>query len=153
MRCSPSTSLDKSDLPGSPSGQHSFRDKDLGQAAEDVSTLTFENRGPSDSQDSSSFSLGQRNVQISPFFHKSHLLLNHNQLPSKSSPPALGLNLELCKTVKLFHKRAPWSNNQFSSVAQSCLIDSLQPHGMQHARLPCPLPTPRVYSDSCPSRH
>ena len=27
---------------------------------------------------------------------------------------------------------------------------SLQPHGLQHARLPCPLPTPRVYSNSCP---
>ena len=67
-----------------------------------------------------------------------------------SSPPALGLNLELCKTVKLFHKRAPWSNNQFSSVAQSCLIDSLQPHGMQHARLPCPSPTSGACSNSCP---
>ena len=27
----------------------------------------------------------------------------------------------------------------------------LQPHGLQHARLPCPLPTPRACSDSCPS--
>ena len=37
---------------------------------------------------------------------------------------------------------------QFSSGAQSCL--TLQPHGLQHARPPCPSPTPRVYSDSCP---
>ena len=29
---------------------------------------------------------------------------------------------------------------QFSSVAWSCL--TLQPHGLQHTRLPCPLPTP-----------
>ena len=29
--------------------------------------------------------------------------------------------------------------------------DSLQPHGPQHARLPCPLPTPGAYSNSCPS--
>ena len=38
----------------------------------------------------------------------------------------------------------------FSSVAQSCptLCD---PHGWQHARLPCPSPIPRVYSNSCPS--
>ena len=28
---------------------------------------------------------------------------------------------------------------------------SLQPHGLQHARPPCPSPTPRVYSNSCPS--
>ena len=39
--------------------------------------------------------------------------------------------------------------NQFSSVAQSC-PDSLQPHGLEHARPPCPSPTPGVYSTSCP---
>ena len=27
---------------------------------------------------------------------------------------------------------------------------SLQLHGLQHTRRPCPLPTPRVYSNSCP---
>ena len=27
---------------------------------------------------------------------------------------------------------------------------SLWPHGLQHARLPCPSPTARVYSNSCP---
>ena len=36
---------------------------------------------------------------------------------------------------------------QFSSVAQSCL--TLQPHGLQHARPPCPSPTPGVYPNSC----
>ena len=38
---------------------------------------------------------------------------------------------------------------QFSSVAQLC-PDSLRPHGLQHARPPCPSPTPRVYSNSYP---
>ena len=38
--------------------------------------------------------------------------------------------------------------SQLSSVAQSCLI--LRPHGLQHARPPCPSPTPRAYSNSCP---
>ena len=38
---------------------------------------------------------------------------------------------------------------QFSSDAQSCL--TLWPHGLQHARLPCQLPTPRAWSNSCPS--
>ena len=38
---------------------------------------------------------------------------------------------------------------QFSSVAQSC--PTLQPHEPQHARPPCPSPTPRVYPNSCPS--
>ena len=36
---------------------------------------------------------------------------------------------------------------QFSS---SVLFDSLQPHGLQHTRLPCPSPTPGVYPNSCP---
>ena len=39
-----------------------------------------------------------------------------------------------------------------SSVQFSCSVvcDSLQPHGMQHARLPCPSPTPGACSNSCP---
>ena len=47
--------------------------------------------------------------------------------------------------------------NQFSSVAQSVqfsrsvVSDSLRPHELQHARPPCPSPTPRVYPNPCPS--
>ena len=37
---------------------------------------------------------------------------------------------------------------QFS---HSVVSDSLRPHELQHARPPCPLPTPGVHSDSCPS--
>jgi len=32
------------------------------------------------------------------------------------------------------------------------MSDSLQPHGLQHTRLPCPPPTPRACSNSCPSK-
>ena len=32
----------------------------------------------------------------------------------------------------------------------SVVSDSLQPHGLLHTRSPCPSPTPRIYSDSCP---
>ena len=38
---------------------------------------------------------------------------------------------------------------QFSSV-HSVMSGSLPPQGLQHARPPCPSPTPVVYSDSCP---
>ena len=31
------------------------------------------------------------------------------------------------------------------------MSDSLRLHGLQHARLPCPSPTPRAYSNSCAS--
>ena len=30
------------------------------------------------------------------------------------------------------------------------MSDSLRPHGLQHTRLPCPSPSPRVYANSCP---
>ena len=41
---------------------------------------------------------------------------------------------------------------KFSSVqfSRSVVSDSLWPHGLQHARPPCPLPTPRVYPNTCP---
>ena len=40
----------------------------------------------------------------------------------------------------------------FSSVQFSCLVmpDSLLPHGLLHARLPCPSPTPGACSNSYP---
>ena len=40
----------------------------------------------------------------------------------------------------------------FDCVQFSCLVvsDSLQPHALQHARLPCPSPTPGACSNSCP---
>ena len=48
-----------------------------------------------------------------------------------------GYSQQLCKI----------SSVQFS---HSVMSNYLQPHGMQHARLPCPSQTPRVYSNSCP---
>ena len=36
-------------------------------------------------------------------------------------------------------------------ISRSVVSDSLRPHESQHARPPCPSPTPRVHSDSRPS--
>ena len=46
--------------------------------------------------------------------------------------------------------RLAWRH--LSSVRFSCSVvsDSFRPHELQHARPPCPSPTPGVYSDSCP---
>ena len=43
--------------------------------------------------------------------------------------------------------------HQFSSIqfSRSVVSDSLRPHESQHARPPCPSPTPGVHSNSCPS--
>ena len=35
-------------------------------------------------------------------------------------------------------------------ISHSAVSDSLQPHGLQHARLPCSSPSPRACSNSCP---
>ena len=37
-----------------------------------------------------------------------------------------------------------------SQFSRSVMSDSSRPHGPQHARPPCPSPTPRVYSNSSP---
>ena len=59
-----------------------------------------------------------------------HGLVTKQQLPSKS-------NGQVQSTFQL----------QFS---RSVVSDFLRPHGLQLARLPCPSPTPRTYSNSCP---
>ena len=48
------------------------------------------------------------------------------------------------------HQRSP--PRSFSSVhfIRSVVSNSLRPHGLQHARPPCPSPTPGVDSNSCP---
>ena len=48
--------------------------------------------------------------------------------------------------IKTMYCHRP-STVQISSVTQSC--PTLRPHESQHARPPCPSPTPGVYSNSC----
>ena len=44
-----------------------------------------------------------------------------------------------------------WSQIRSDQISCSVVSDSLRPHESQHARPPCPSPTPGVHSDSCPS--
>ena len=65
----------------------------------------------------------------------------------------IDLNHWHCSHEKLNHYLLVWSlEPNFSSVqfSRSVVSDSLWRHGLKHARLPCPSPTPRVYSNSCP---
>ena len=50
--------------------------------------------------------------------------------------------LRLNEVTSLF-----WGSVQFSC---SVVSNSLEPHWLQWARPPCPLPTPGIYSNSCP---
>ena len=55
---------------------------------------------------------------------------------------------DLACTYECFKGDKCLSSGQFS---RSVVSDSLRPHEAQHARPPCPSPTPEVHSDSCPS--
>ena len=52
--------------------------------------------------------------------------------------------------VRTIRGRRRWNYGAISSVQFRCSVmsDSLRPHESQHARPPCPSPTPRVHSDS-----
>ena len=54
---------------------------------------------------------------------------------------------ELCT---LFHLRGSTDRVKFSQFSRSVVSDSLWPHEPQHARPPCPSPTPEVHPNPCP---
>ena len=60
----------------------------------------------------------------------------------KEESEKVGLKLNIQKT-----KIMASGPIQFS---RSVMSDSLRPHESQHAKPPCPSPTPGVHSDSCP---
>ena len=55
--------------------------------------------------------------------------------------------------IYLFFSKLQVYSTVFSSVqfSHSVVSNSLRPHRLQHARPPCPSPTPRVHSNSRPS--
>ena len=48
------------------------------------------------------------------------------------------------------HLLALWHWASWAEFSRSVGSNSLRPHGLQHARPPCPSPTPILYSNSCP---
>ena len=75
-------------------------------------------------------------ASVMPSSHPSHPLMPY-------SPSALSL----CQPQGLFQcECSSVSSVQFSLS----VVSSLRPYGLQHTRPPCPSPTPRVYSNSCP---
>ena len=47
-------------------------------------------------------------------------------------------------------RKEPGISPRAVQFSRTVVSDSLQPHGLQHARPPCPSPAPRAYSNSCP---
>ena len=71
-------------------------------------------------------------------------------LPEQSAPYWLELIMDGNHLLHLhiYILSHPLVSYQFS---RSVVSDSLRPHESQHARPPCPSPTPGVHSNSCPS--
>ena len=69
--------------------------------------------------------------------------------------PTQGWNPGLlrCRQI-LYHlsrRKAPSFTFRSDQISRSVVSGSLRLHDSQHARPPCPSPTPGVHSDSCPS--
>ena len=97
------------------------------------------------------------------WIHSSHRNINLKSRWKNCSSPTSGCDV-----------RIPWEDPERHQLLRACLdsslqpcegkptsgasvqfnhsgvSDSLRPHGLQHTRPPCPLPTPRVYSNSRP---
>ena len=73
-------------------------------------------------------------------------LLSHK--PLYPLPPKMTLKNNFLGFYSSSLRRILIVSVQFSRSVRS---DSLRPHELQHARPPCPSPTPGVYSNSCPS--
>ena len=77
------------------------------------------------------------------------LLIHLHLLHSFFCVTLVPLTTEALQRLKV---RSHFTTHYFSFLQFSCSVvsDSLRPHGPQHTRPPCPSPTPRVYSNSCP---
>ena len=89
-----------------------------------------------------------KHVTSSPLFS----LCSKTPCSLLSRIPAIGPDLPALPVSpsSVYSQHITWrdASVQFS---RSVVSDSLWPHGLQHARLPCPSPTPGAYSNSCPS--
>ena len=84
--------------------------------------------------------LGGKNVFVScreDWSRKRHILGHIFEKASPSSNQLGNLRLQTLQYLLLLFSR-------------SVMSDSLQLHGLQHARLPCPSPSPGACSNSCP---
>ena len=87
--------------------------------------------------------------------------MEHNRKPRDKSTNLRTPYLQQRRQEYTMEKRQPLLkvvlrklvNHLFSSVqfSRSVMSNSLRPHKLQHARPPCPSPTPGIYSNSCPS--
>ena len=82
-------------------------------------------------------------------FSKEHLHIKINKMKLLGKCAKIWINNSQERKPKwILHI---WKDTQFSQHSHSVVSDFLRPHESQHARPPCPLPTPGIHSDSRPS--
>ena len=90
---------------------------------------------------------------IHPFHHKSHSLSSIKPIKLPFQVP-LATNLEPLKqrhcSLNLTVSFLYYNSICFPLFGCQVMSDSSWPHGLQHARLPCPSPSPRACPSSCP---
>ena len=95
-------------------------------------------------------SYGQRSLSgHSPSVAKNQTTTEQVILLLTTGPPGKSVKVHLEHTECVFSIWIKLSSFLFSSVqfSHSVVSDSLWPHESQHAKPPCPSPTPRVYSN------
>ena len=72
--------------------------------------------------------------------------------PTPGDLPNLGIKpMSPALAGGFFTTRSTWENISSVQFRLSVVSGSLRPHRLQYITFPCPSPTPRVYSNSCPS--
>ena len=69
------------------------------------------------------------------------------RIRSRGNSQSLLMNWQISRQVRKQQLELDMESVQFN---HSVMSNSLWPHGLQHARPPCPSPTPRVYPNSYP---
>ena len=82
----------------------------------------------------------------SEFLRSTHHIRNQRIMNEALAPETVALHASPEEEI-IPEQEGLVYNFQFS---HSVMSDSFRPHGLQHTRLPCPSPTPRVCSNSCP---
>ena len=90
------------------------------------------------------FTYGYVSFHVTVSIHSTLSFLYTHPLQSTVSIILFSMSVSPLLPCKLFHQ---YHLAQFS---HSVMSDSLQPNGLQDDRPPCPSPTSRVYSNSCP---
>ena len=90
-----------------------------------------------------------KNTNLNRYMHSNvHCSILYNIQDMKVS---INTQMDTEDVIHTYTKSCQLQQHQFSSVQSPVVSDSLRPHESQHARPPCPSPTPSVHPNPRPS--